>query len=95
MAAAFQESVIDVLVEKILAAVKEFGPNAVLLSGGVSANMALREAARAKVPLPVYTLPSVLCTDNAAMSAAAGFYRYQAGERAGWDLDIDPGLQLP
>ena len=94
MAAAFQESVVDVLVEKILAAVKEFGPNAVLLSGGVSANIALREAARAKVPLPVYTLPSVLCTDNAAMIAAAGFYRYQAGERAGWDLDIDPGLQL-
>ncbi|MGC9467410.1 MAG: tRNA (adenosine(37)-N6)-threonylcarbamoyltransferase complex transferase subunit TsaD [Anaerolineae bacterium] len=94
MAAAFQESVVEVLVEKTARAAKEFGANAVLLSGGVSANMALREAARAQVSLPVYTLPKVLCTDNAAMIAAAGYYRYQAGDRGGWDLDIEPGLQL-
>jgi len=78
----------------VVGAVNEFGPNAVLLSGGVSATSALREAMRAQSPLPVYTLPKVLCTDNAAMVAAAGFFRYQSGERAGWDLDIDPGLQL-
>lgn len=94
MAAAFQQSVVDVLVEKTARAAKEFGVNAVLLSGGVSANSALREAARAQVPVPVYTLRRILCTDNAAMIAAAGFHRYQAGDRAGWDLDIDPGLQL-
>ncbi|MGC9520793.1 MAG: tRNA (adenosine(37)-N6)-threonylcarbamoyltransferase complex transferase subunit TsaD [Anaerolineae bacterium] len=94
MAASFQASVVDVLVEKTARAAKEFGANAVLLSGGVSANMALREAARAKAPLPVYTLRKILCTDNAAMIAAAGFYRYRSGDRAGWDLDIEPGLQL-
>jgi N6-L-threonylcarbamoyladenine synthase len=94
MAASFQGAVIDVLVEKMARAAEEFGVNAVLLSGGVSANTLLREAARNGVPLPVYTLPRVLCTDNAAMIAAAGFYRYQAGDRAGWDLDIDPGLAL-
>lgn len=94
MAASFQASVIDVLVEKTVAATKEFGANAVLLSGGVSANMALREATRARVSLPVYALPKVLCTDNAAMIAAAGFFRYQAGDRGSWDLDIEPGLQL-
>lgn len=94
MAAAFQESVIDVLVEKTARAAKEFGAYAVLLSGGVSANVALREAAKRRVPIPVYTLRKVLCTDNAAMIAAAGYYRFQAGERAGWDLDIEPGLQL-
>jgi N6-L-threonylcarbamoyladenine synthase len=94
MAAAFQQAVVDVLVEKTARAAKEFGVNAVLLSGGVSANHALREAARANVPVPVYTLRRILCTDNAAMIAAAGFYRYQAGDRAGWDLDIDPGLEL-
>ncbi len=94
MAASFQVSVVDVLVEKTARAAKEFGANAVLLSGGVSANAALREAARSKVPLPVYTLRKVLCTDNAAMIAAAGFYRYRSGDRAGWDLDIEPGLQL-
>lgn len=94
MAAAFQASVVDVLVEKTATASKEFGANAVLLSGGVSANTALREATRARVSLPVYALPKVLCTDNAAMIAAAGFFRYQAGDRGTWDLDIDPGLQL-
>ncbi len=94
MAAAFQESVVDVLVEKTARAAKEFGVNAVLLSGGVSANSALQAAARAEVPVPVYTLRRILCTDNAAMIAAAGFYRFRAGDRGGWDLDIDPGLQL-
>jgi N6-L-threonylcarbamoyladenine synthase len=94
MAAAFQASVVDVLAEKAAAASKEFGANAVLLSGGVSANMALREATRERVSSPVYVLPKVLCTDNAAMIAAAGFFRYQAGDRGGWDLDIEPGLQL-
>ncbi|MCU0519251.1 MAG: tRNA (adenosine(37)-N6)-threonylcarbamoyltransferase complex transferase subunit TsaD [Anaerolineae bacterium] len=94
MAAAFQKSVVDVLVEKVGRAAKEFSVNAVLLSGGVSANAALREAARQEVTVPVYTLRRILCTDNAAMIAAAGYYRYQAGDRAGWDLDIEPGLQL-
>jgi N6-L-threonylcarbamoyladenine synthase len=94
MAAAFQESVVDVLVEKTARAAKEFGATAVLISGGVSANSALREAAREEISTPVYVLPKVLCTDNAAMIAGAGFYRYQAGDRGGWDLDIDPGLQL-
>lgn len=94
MAAAFQMSVVDVLVEKTARAAKEFGVNAVLLSGGVSANTALREAMRVGVAVPVYTLRRILCTDNAAMIAAAGYFRYQAGERAGWDLDIEPGLQL-
>jgi N6-L-threonylcarbamoyladenine synthase len=94
MAASFQAAVIDVLVERIVRAADEFGVNAVLLSGGVSANTPLRETARTWVQLPVYTLRKVLCTDNAAMIAAAGFFRYQAGDRAGWDLDIDPGLSL-
>jgi N6-L-threonylcarbamoyladenine synthase len=94
MAAAFQQSVVEVLVDKTDRAAKEFGVNAVLLSGGVSANNALREAARAQISVPVYTLRRILCTDNAAMIAAAGYHRYQAGDRAGWDLDIDPGLQL-
>lgn len=94
MAASFQASVVDVLVEKMVRAAKEFGTNAVLLSGGVSANLALREAARAQSPIPVYSLRKVLCTDNAAMIAAAGFFRYQAGDRGAWDLDIEPGLQL-
>ncbi len=94
MAAAFQTSVVDVLSEKTARAAKEYGVKAVLLSGGVSANEALRKAARARAPVPIYTVPHVFCTDNAAMIAAAGYYRYQAGDRAGWDLDVEPDLRL-
>ncbi|HOT90299.1 MAG TPA: tRNA (adenosine(37)-N6)-threonylcarbamoyltransferase complex transferase subunit TsaD [Anaerolineae bacterium] len=94
MAAAFQASVVEVLAEKTAQAAKAHNAQAVLLSGGVSANASLRAATRARVEVPVYVLPLILCTDNAAMVAAAGTYRYQAGVRAGWDLDIDPGLRL-
>ncbi len=94
MAASFQAAVIEVLAEKTARAAREFNIENVVLSGGVSANTALRRAVRARVSVPVYTPPPVLCTDNGAMIAAAGTYRYQAGIRAGWDLDIEPGLRL-
>ncbi len=94
MAASFQAAVVEVLAEKTARAAQEFGVNAVLLSGGVSANTVLRQAVRTRVAAPVYALPLVLCTDNAAMIAAAGTYRFQAGVRADWDLDIAPGLAL-
>ncbi len=94
MAAAFQAAVVEVLAEKTSQAAKANGAQAVLLSGGVSANASLRTATRARVDVPVHTLPLILCTDNAAMVAAAGTYRYQAGARAGWELDIEPGLRL-
>ncbi len=94
MAAAFQVAVVEVLAEKTAQAAKAHGAQAVLLSGGVSANASLRTATRARVEVPVHTLPLILCTDNAAMVAAAGTYRYRAGVRANWDLDIEPGLRL-
>lgn len=94
MAAAFQASVVDVLSAKTAKAAAEFGATAILLSGGVSANQALREIVRERAAQPVYALPKILCTDNAAMIAAAGYDRFQAGERGTWDLDIDPGLRL-
>ncbi len=94
MAASFQASVAEVLAEKTAVAAKEYDVRAVLLSGGVSANTALRRAVRARLTRPVYTAPLSLCTDNGAMIAAAGTQRYRAGLRAAWDLDIEPGLQL-
>ncbi len=45
-------------------------------------------------PVPVRHPPLELCTDNAAMVAAAAYFHYQAGEQAGWDLDVVPGLRL-
>jgi len=94
MAAAFQAAAVEVLAEKTAQAAQAHNAQAVLLSGGVSANASLRTATRARVEVPVHTLPLILCTDNAAMVAAAGTYRYQTGLRAGWDLDIEPGLRL-
>ncbi len=94
MAAAFQASVVDVLTEKTARAAEAFNVKAVLISGGVSANTALRREMRERVTVPVYAPPLKLCTDNAAMIAAAGSRLYQAGTRAEWDLDIEPGLRL-
>lgn len=94
MAASFQAAVIEVLATKTAQAARELGVACVLLSGGVSANTALRTAMRGRVSVPVYTLPLILCTDNAAMIAAAGTYRFQAGIRATLDLDIAPGARL-
>ncbi len=94
MAASFQAAVIEVLATKTAQAAREFGATAILLSGGVSANRPLRRAVREAAEVPVYALPPAFCTDNAAMIAAAGTRRFEAGERASWALDIRPGLSL-
>ena len=49
---------------------------------------------KVRARVPVYWPPLWLCTDNAAMIGAAAFWRFQAGQRAGWDLDVEPGLRL-
>ncbi|MBN1813507.1 MAG: tRNA (adenosine(37)-N6)-threonylcarbamoyltransferase complex transferase subunit TsaD [Anaerolineae bacterium] len=98
MAASFQAAVVDVLSQKTAQAAEEFGATAVLLSGGVSANEALRETTTERVheriDVPVYYPPLYLCTDNAAMIGACAYQHFIAGERAGWDLDVVPGLRL-
>ncbi len=94
LAASFQAAVVDVLSAKAARAAAEFGVTAVLLSGGVTANQTLRQAATARVEVPVYYPPIFLCTDNAAMVGASGHRHFVAGERAGWDLDVVAGLRL-
>lgn len=94
LAASFQEAIVDVLATKTTAAANEHGATAILLCGGVSANRALRATVRQHATIPVYYPPPILCTDNAAMVAACGHFRFLAGERAGWDLDVVPGLRL-
>jgi N6-L-threonylcarbamoyladenine synthase len=95
LASSFQDAVVDVLVEKTCQAAEEFEATTVLLAGGVAANEWLREEISRRSPVPVRYPPLQLCTDNAAIVAAAGFYRFQAGERAGWDLDVVPSMRLP
>ncbi|MFW6135763.1 MAG: tRNA (adenosine(37)-N6)-threonylcarbamoyltransferase complex transferase subunit TsaD [Chloroflexota bacterium] len=94
LAASFQAAVVDVLSAKAARAAAEFGVTALLLSGGVTANQTLREAATARVEVPVYYPPIFLCTDNAAMVGACGHRHFAAGDRAGWDLDVVAGLRL-
>ena len=94
LAASFQKGVVDQLVDKTIAAADKYGATAILLSGGVSANKSLRYVMKMKANVPVYWPPLWLCTDNAAMIGAAAHWRFLAGQRAGWDLDIDPNLKL-
>jgi len=94
LAASFQAAVVDVLVEKTWQAAEAFEAKTVLLAGGVAANRLLRAEMSQRSPVTVRYPPIELCTDNAAIVAAAGFFRFEAGERAGWDLDVVPSLRL-
>jgi N6-L-threonylcarbamoyladenine synthase len=94
LAAAFQESVVDSLVTKALAAAEDNGARCVVLAGGVAANTLLRSELSRRSPLPVIAPPPVLCTDNGAMIAAAGYQRLIAGERSAWAMDVEPGLRI-
>jgi N6-L-threonylcarbamoyladenine synthase len=93
-AASFQEAVVDVLVTKTVAAAREHRVRQVLLAGGVAANRSLRQALIAASPLPVIIPEPILCTDNAAMIAACGYFQLRAGRTDGLDLDIVPNLRL-
>jgi N6-L-threonylcarbamoyladenine synthase len=88
VAASFQEALVDILVEKTARAAKENNVTEVLIAGGVSANQALRLKMRKETELPVRYPPLNLCTDNAAMVAAAAFHRYNAGLRSTLDMDV-------
>jgi len=94
LAASFQAAVVDVLSAKAASAAKAFDVTAILLSGGVTANQALRTATVARASVPVYYPPRSLCTDNAAMVGACAHRHFMSGERAGWDLDVVAGLRL-
>ncbi|MBI4295092.1 MAG: tRNA (adenosine(37)-N6)-threonylcarbamoyltransferase complex transferase subunit TsaD [Chloroflexi bacterium] len=94
VAAGFQEAVVDVLVTKTVAAARRYRAQQILLAGGVAANQRLRQAMLHRSPLPVLIPEPSLCTDNAAMVAACGYFRLSAGQISGWDLDVVPGLGL-
>lgn len=94
MAASFQAAVVDVLFSKTMRAAQVYKVKSVVVAGGVSANQALREAFVHNDALPVH-IPSLdLCTDNAAMVATAGYYRFVAGQRDGLNLDVLPTWPL-
>ncbi len=97
LAYAFQESVVDVLATKTGLAAERCAARTIILGGGVAANTVLRDriAARAAaLGIPLVVPRPALCTDNAAMIGAAGFFRTRAGTRAPRDLDARPSLKL-
>lgn len=94
LAASFQAAVVDVLVEKTSRAARAYEARAVHLTGGVSANRSLRWAMNTRIEVPVRTPPPVLCTDNAAMIAAAAHRRFIGGQRDTLDMDVTPSLRL-
>lgn len=94
LAASFQAAVVDVLFQKTMAAARHFGAKEILVAGGVSANHALREAFEGQKEFKVHIPPLWLCTDNAAMIAAAGYFRFVHGHVDGLDMDVIPTWPL-
>ncbi len=94
VAASFQRAAVDVLASKAAFAAAAFGVRSLLVAGGVAANQALARALTERSPVPVRVPPLDLCTDNAAMIAAAGEAAFRAGRRDSLDLDADPSLPL-
>ena len=97
VAASFQEAVVDVLVAKTMAAADEVGAETVCLGGGVAANSRLREVFLAACEASGrrgYVPSLAMCTDNAAMVAAAGWWRLHRDGPTGLDAGADPSLRL-
>jgi N6-L-threonylcarbamoyladenine synthase len=98
VAASFQEAVVDVLVEKARRAAREVGARSLGLGGGVAANSQLRErilSVCVEDGLQAYVPSRAMCTDNAAMVAAAGWYRLTVDGPSPLDLGAEPNLRLP
>lgn len=97
VAASFQAAVVDVLVEKTVQAAQAFHVRQLLLAGGVAANRGLRQALKKRcdeLGIPLVVPPLSLCTDNAAMIAAAGDVLFEQGVFAGMDLNAVADLEL-
>ena len=97
VAASFQKSVTDVLVEHAMRAIDEYHMDKFAIAGGVASNGVIRAAmqdACGKKGVAFYHPSPILCTDNAAMIGAAAYYDFIAGKRAGLDLNAIPNLKL-
>jgi N6-L-threonylcarbamoyladenine synthase len=98
IARGFQDALIETLVEKTYRAAREHGRTRIVLGGGVACNTTLADAMRARMATSgaeVFAPSPRLATDNAAMIARAGLFRYEQGERAPLDLNAYASLPLP
>lgn len=97
VAASFQKAVVDVLTEHSIHAIREFKASKFAIAGGVASNSHLRaslEEACKKEGVSFYKPSPILCTDNAAMIGAAGYYEFIKGNVSGYDLNAVPNLRL-
>jgi len=98
VAASFQAAVVDVLVDKARRAAREIGATGIVIGGGVAANSALREdllEGCAADGIQGFLPSRPMCTDNAAMIAAAGWFRLREVGPSGLDVGATPNLRLP
>lgn len=95
IAASFQKAVVDALVENTLKAAKIKNVDTIALAGGVAANSKLRQEMQDRAQGITVRFPDIiLCTDNAAMIACAGYYRYKQGFKSDITLNANPNLKL-
>jgi N6-L-threonylcarbamoyladenine synthase len=98
LARGFQDALVDTLVEKVYRAARAHGRTRVVLGGGVACNGALVAAMRRRLGprgAAVFAPTPRLATDNAAMIARAGLWRFEQGERDGWALNAYAARPLP
>ena len=94
-AASFQRVAIETLVEKTIKAYHDLSPASVVIAGGVAANQELRRQLAEALPIPIEYAPMNLCTDNAAMIGALGYYMFEAGlARDPRDVEVVPSLSM-
>ena len=94
VAASFQQAIVEVLAIKTVQASERLEIKQILLAGGVAANEALSDYLINKSTVPVMIPPPSLCTDNAAMISACGYYHFQLSKIDGYGLDVVPSLSL-
>ena len=95
MAASFQYTAVKTLVDKTRKAYDNFQPASVVIAGGVAANQELRRQLRRALPIDIEYAPIQLCTDNAAMIAALGYFRAHTDQPADpYDLEVQPSLSM-
>ena len=94
-AASFQRIAVETLVDKVIAAYHEFQPRSVVIAGGVAANQELRRILAERLPIAIEYAPMKLCTDNAAMIAALGYFVAQKCEPSDpRQIEVQPSISM-
>ena len=97
LCASFQKAVTDMLILNVKKAVKQFSSDNIVIAGGVSRNSFIRNSfdnLAKELNIKVYYPEPILCTDNAAMIAAAGYYNYMDKKIADLTLNAVPNLKI-